>query len=171
MSDKTAAIVVVGSVAGALTALVGDIPYLGTCLSCLVALGAGAGAVWHYTENRSGSVAGTTGASLGAGASAFAAVVSSLLGVVLSAVGLRPSMQERFRQGIERMRQQGMSEQQIEMAREMFGSSTFLATTLGCTLVLYAIFGAIGGAAGASFFGEEEGGDGGVQTAEAEVIE
>ena len=155
-----------------ITAAASSIPYLGACLSCLVALGAGIAVVWYHDQNVSAVVSGGTGAGLGAGAAAVAALVSGLIGGVLSFVGLRPGWSQAGERAVERMREQGSPEQQVEMVRQMFESPFLPVAIVGCSLILYAILGAAGGAIGVALFGSDEGGGGqGVQTAEAEVVE
>jgi hypothetical protein len=149
-----------------------SIPFLGACIACLAALGAGAAAVWYHDRTFSPVTSGGTGAGLGAGAAAVAALVSGLIGGVLSFVGLRPGWSQAGERAVERMRQQGSPEQQVEMVRQMFESPFLPVAIVGCSLILYAILGAAGGAIGVALFGSDEGGGGqGVQTAEADVVE
>ena len=156
MSDKAYAVVFIGAIAGAVTAVGSGIPYLGACINCLSALVAGGAVVWYYTKDRGGGVTGRTGAGLGAGTAAVAALVNGAIGGILSLVGARPGWDEAAEEAVRRMRTAGSPEEQIEMVRQMFESPVFLAGVMGCTLILYALLGAIGGAIGASVFGEDD---------------
>jgi hypothetical protein len=156
VSDKSYSILFVGSVGGVLVALSGDVPLLGGCLQCLGGFLVGGAGVWHYTRDRPHGVGGGTGAGLGAGAAVVAALVNGAIGAVFRAVGLRPSWEESTRQAIQRMREVGSPEQQIEMARQLLESTGFLAMIAGCGLLLYALLGAGGGMIGAAIFYDDE---------------
>ena len=104
------------------------------------------------------------------------AVLSALFDVMLRPLGLdsqavQQNLQEQLMQS---MGNQGMSP---EMMQQMQGDAPGLLSAMGIALllmnvVLFAIFGAIGGALGTALFGEgEAGGPGTRQTVEAEVID
>ena len=102
------------------------------------------------------------------------AVLGPLLDRALRPLGLdsqtiSQGMVEQWMQGMEG--QQGMSPEMMQQLQGEGSTMMFIGGIL-FNVVLYAIFGAIGGAVGAAIFGEDEsGGSGGVQTVEAEVVE
>lgn len=156
MSDKWSAIVLVGSVAGVVVAAGRGIPVLRGCVDCLVALIAGGAVVWYYAQDQPAGVEGGTGAGLGAGTAVVTAVVTGLLEGIFSLLGLRPGWDETRQQALQRMREVGSPEPQIEMMRQLFESFWFPVSIMACGLLLYVILGAVGGLIGASIFGQEE---------------
>jgi len=152
--------------------------YLGliNTLCCLGVIVGGIVTTQQYATRTRGSIPSGDGAVLGAFAGAGGAVLASLFDVMLRPLNLDSSsisqdMMEQFMQGMEG--QQGMSP---EMMQQMQGEGPGLLSVMGLAflfmnLILYAIFGAIGGAIGTALFGEDEGGGAGAQTVEAEVID
>jgi len=114
------------------------------------------------------------GAYLGALAGAGGAILGGLLDRALRPVGLDS---QTISQGLMEGMMQNMEGQQgfsPEMMQQFQGEGSLLFFLMGLAfnVVLYAIFGAIGGAIGAAIFGEDRTGNaGGVQTAEAEIVE
>lgn len=148
-------------------------------LCCLGVIIGGIVAAQQYTSrmraaNERPVLESGSGAVLGALAGAGGAVIGPLLDRALRPLGLDSQtisrgMMEQWMEGMQG--QQGMSP---EMMQQFQGEQTFLMMVGGIllNLVLYSIFGAVGGAIGAAIFGEDDAGGGeGVQTAEAEVIE
>lgn len=153
MSTKQNAILVGGLVGGVLSTT--PISVI-NCLCCLgVILGAVA-AVWYYTNEEQTSIEAGEGAILGAGSGVATVFVSLVLTLVLSSIGLVPGTQEQFQQA---MQQEGMTPDARDALQNMaeFAASTVgMIVLTGITAVVYSIFGAIGGAIGASIFGNED---------------
>jgi hypothetical protein len=152
MSTKQNAILVGGLVGGVLsTSPLSAI----NCLCCLgVILGALAG-VWYYTNEENTSIEAGDGALLGAGSGVAATLVSLVLTLVLSSIGLVPGTEEQLQAA---MQQEGMTPDAREMLKNIaeFAASTVgMIVLTGATALVYAIFGALGGAIGASIFGDD----------------
>jgi len=145
-------------------------------LCCLGVIIGGLIGVQQYTSRTGRAVEAGDGAVIGALAGAGGSVIGSILDRALRPLGLdsdtiSQGMMEEMMQGMEG--QQGMPQMMEQMQGQGGGGAMMFLFGLAFSLVLYAIFGAIGGAIGSALFGEERGGDGGggVQTAEAEVVE
>lgn len=161
MPDRTQSILLGGLTFGVLLGIVTLFPVIGACLSCLVVVGAGIFSVWHYTDTHQVSITGGQGAILGLGAAALAAIVEAILRGVMAMIGLVPSMTEQQEAGLADL--EGMLDpEQMEAMEQFINSPMFMVTVVGCSIVLYGIFGAIGGAIGAAVFsgGDENGGGG-----------
>jgi len=160
VSEKGTAVVFVGAVVGALISIVSSLPYLGVCVEGLLVLVAGGAVIRYYTRGRSVTVGGGMGAGLGAATAVVAALVNGAIGAVLTMTGVQPGWDEAAQQGIQRMREMGSPEQQIESMRQLFESSWFIVGVMGCGLIFYVVLGTIGGVIGASMYGQEEEADG-----------
>ena len=125
--------------------------YLGSLLCCLVAAAGAGTAVWHYTTTHNLTIPAGTGAGLGAAAVSAGYLVAYLIGVVLQAVGLRPSNAELLEQGRQQMIDQGMDSALVDQG---MGVAEMASGPLGAaiTLLVMAVLGAIVGAIAASVF-------------------
>ena len=151
MSDKIPSVLIGGVAAGVLAVLF-SIPQncLG-CLACLCYVGAGLGAVWHYTNTNTLTIKGGEGAGLGAMAGVVSGVVAGILSLVLKAIGLLPGVDDI----IEQMEQTGQLDQLDPETADMIYS--FIEVTAGIGGIVFGvivavIFGVIGGAIGAAVF-------------------
>ncbi|WP_251954497.1 hypothetical protein [Salinibacter ruber] len=152
--------------------------YLGliNTICCLGVIVGGIVTTQQYAARSPGATASGDGAVLGASAGAAGAVFSALFDVMLRPLGLdsqaiQQNVQEQLMQN---MGGQGMSP---EMMQQMQGDAPGLLSATGIALLLlnvvvFAIFGAIGGALGTTLFGEDEAGASGTgQAVEAEGID
>ncbi|WP_162892981.1 hypothetical protein [Salinibacter ruber] len=152
--------------------------YLGliNTICCLGVIVGGIVTTQQYAARSPGAIASGDGAVLGASAGAAGAVFSALFDVMLRPLGLdsqviQQNVQEQLMQN---MGGQGMSP---EMMQQMQGDAPGLLSATGIALLLlnvvvFAIFGAIGGALGTTLFGEDEAGASGTEQAvEAEGID
>lgn len=105
--------------------------------------------VWHYTEENRLTIPSNQGALIGALSGVLGAVIAGLLNQLLIAIGLdfatafQESMLQRF----------GMSAEQLEqMQQAQEGGAIWVIVGTLFNVVLFAIFGALGGAIGASVF-------------------
>lgn len=139
-------------------------------LCCLGVILGGVVATQQYTARTQGPVESGDGAVLGALAGAGGAVLQPMLNWALRPFGL--GMRDITLRWAESMQgQPGMSPEMMQSMQSSPGMGAILFN-LVVGVVVYAIFGAIGGAIGAAIFGEEAAdGSGGVQTAEAEIID
>jgi len=151
--------------------------YLGliNTLCCLGVIVGGIVTTQQYAARTAGSVPSGDGAVLGAFAGAAGAVLSAVFDVMLRPLNLdSQSIQQGLQEQLMQMSDQGMSP---EMMQQMQGEAPGLLSVMGLgflllNVVLFAIFGAIGGAIGTALFGEDDaGGAGAAQTVEAEVID
>ncbi len=138
-----------GVASGVLVTLLANIPIVGGCLCCLAYIGAGVMSTWHYTNSYELTIAGGTGASMGALTGVIASVASSVLGYISSKLGLTMTMEEAFRQ-LEESGQ--MPPEQIDMIMGLVESPMFYAGLLLVSIIFGAALGAAGGAIGASAF-------------------
>jgi hypothetical protein len=152
--------------------------YLGliNTLCCLGVIVGGVVTTQQYAARTAGSVPSGDGAVLGAFAGAAGAVLSAVFDVMLRPLNLDSrSIQQGLQEQLMQMGGgQGMSP---EMMQQMQGEGPGLLSVMGLAflfmnLILFAIFGAIGGAIGTALFGEDDAqGPGTAQTVEAEVID
>ncbi len=167
MPSKVPSIVVGAAVAviiGVVTQFVTTGPAMGNqvlsgvmgCLACLAYAIAGVVAVYHYTNTHGLTISPGSGAGLGALAAVAGALVAYLIGLLLQTVGVMPSADEMMQMQMELMRDQGMSEEQIEQVGQFAGMSQG-PIAIAIAVVVGAILGAIGGAIGAAMF--KKGGD------------
>lgn len=139
---------------GVAAALFSLVPVAGSCLNCIVVIGAGVLAVWHYATTYNLTITGGSGAGMGAQAGVVAALVSALIGFVLIAIGIAPDPAEAINQAIATGQ---MDEETGETVLGFFQGATYYAIVLVVSLIIGAIAGAIGGAIGAAVF--QKGGD------------
>lgn len=149
MSTKQQAILV----GGVVTALLST-SYLGliNIFCCLGVILGGIVAVQQYTSLKDTSVETGDGAVLGAGAGAIGSLLATLLDRLLRPLSLdgQSLMMGLF--------ESFMDPQQMEMVRQQMEASQQSQSALGMLmtllfgLVIFAVFGAIGGAIGASIF-------------------
>ncbi len=126
------------------------------CIACLAYAIAGVIAVYHYTNTHGLTISPGSGAGLGALAGVAGALIGYLIGLLLQTVGVFPSAEELMQMQMEMMRDQGMTEDQIE-AVEQFAGFSQGPIAVAIAVVFGAILGAIGGAIGAAMF--KKGGD------------
>ncbi|PSQ87631.1 MAG: hypothetical protein BRD42_01325 [Bacteroidetes bacterium QS_3_64_15] len=148
--------------------------YLGliNTICCLGVIVGGVVAAQQYAGAVS-SMKTADGVYVGALAGAGGAILSGLLNRALRPIGLDS---QSITQGMMEGMMQNMEGQQPfspeMMAQQGNGGLLLFLGGLAFTLVLYAIFGAIGGAIGAAIFGGDGSSQsGGVQEAEAEIVE
>lgn len=90
MSDKLPSILLGGAVIGVANVLISQIPVVGGCLACLLYLGAGMLAVWHYTNAHQVTLPGGQGALMGLLAGIVAAFIGGVLALLLIRLGILP---------------------------------------------------------------------------------
>jgi len=151
MPDKKQSIILGGLAAGLLST-----SYLGLInqACCLGIIIGGIIGVWHYTSENEITIKGGTGAVIGVGASVIAWALSSVLTWALTLVGIGA---ERFTKSgvIENLENSQMTADQLDIIIPLIDDYFFV--TYAINLVVFAIFGAIGGAIGAKLF--KKGGD------------
>ncbi|PEN14562.1 hypothetical protein CRI94_05925 [Longibacter salinarum] len=149
MSSKQSSILVGGLVGGILST--SPISVI-NCLCCLgVIIGAIAG-IWYYTDQEQTSVETGNAAVMGAGIGVLAAVLSALFTFILGSIGLVPTSEEQFR---EAMQMEGMTTEGREALQNIQNYMTSVGGMIvitGVSAVVYAIFGAIGGAIASAIF-------------------
>lgn len=154
MPSRTQSILLGGLVVGILsTSVLGFINIL--CCAGVI-IGAMVG-VWHYTEEHQLTIESGQGAIIGALAGVVGAILAGVFNQILMALGL-----DFFSQGMREMMMQQfggeMSPEQMEMMQQnQGGSPLFMLIGVAFNMVLFSIFGAVGGAIGASVF--QKGGD------------
>lgn len=126
---------------------------------CLGVILGGVVAIQQFTSRTGRSVAAGDGAVLGALAGCGGAVIGSLLDAALRPINLDSSSisQGMMQQWMQGMEGQGMSPEMMQQFQGGGGVGMFLLGLI-FSIVIYAIFGAIGGALGTTVFGEEEAG-------------
>jgi len=129
-------------------------------ICCLGVIIGGVVAVQQYTRRTGQAIESGDGAVIGALAGVGGAVFGSLLDVALRPINLDSTsisqgMMEQWMQSMEG--QQGMSPEMMQQFQGGGGGIMMFVVGLGFSVVLYAAFGAIGGALGTAFFGEEAG--------------
>lgn len=162
MSDQHHSILMGGLVVGILST-----SYLGilNMLCCLGVMIGGAVGVWHFTSEHRTTLASGEGAQLGAASGLVGLLLSLVLNFLFMKVGLGAE------QAVSGLMQSGfsdmMTEEQIEMMREQLEAArnrSFFESVVNfgtiVNLFVFPLFGAVGGAAGASLFryGDEHGG-------------
>ncbi len=132
-----------------LSVLAAGVGLLGALFACLVVLGSAMAAVWHYTSTNGLTIPGGEGAGMGALTGLVGAVLGGLLGYLLISMGAVPDPTDL---AVERMREQGMTREQIDQAMGM--AKIFSSPVIGVLIggVFGAIGGAVGGAIGAAVF-------------------
>lgn len=153
MSPKQQSILLGGLVAGVLST-----SYLGVInlLCCAGVLIGAITSVWHYTSNTDDVVESGDGAVMGAGAGVVAVLVTTVLTyAIINPLGL--GMEEGMMSFVQNYADLSEDQlQQMQAQQEQSQSPLMIAIGLGFSLVLYSVFGAIGGAIGAAVFGGEE---------------
>ena len=155
MSGKMQSIVLAGLVTGVLALLI-SIPQnpILQCVGCLVYMGAGLMGVWHFTSTNGVTISGGQGVGIGAAAGAIAAILASLLGMVLFA----DRMTEGFSQALEGLAQNpDIDDETYDTLEGFFTGSGIYVFVVFFGALIGSIMGLIGGAIGASVFknGEE----------------
>ncbi len=154
MPDKSQSILLAGAAVGVAATLVSLVPVVGGCVACLIYIGAGVMAVWHYTDRHQLTIGGGQGAGLGALAALVAMVVSGLLSFLFTTIGLTPPLRQVIS---EQLSTSGLDPAQADQFMEMASSPLFIVGVILFVAVIYALLGALGGAIGASAF--KPGGD------------
>jgi len=156
MSDKTQSILIGGAVVAVLsTSYIGFI----NCLCCAGVIIGAMTAVWHYTNTNSLTIPAGEGAVIGLLAALMGAVLAMLVNYILISLGIR-SDQVIVEFILNRFGDQ-MPIEQVEAMEDQLDASLNFGSYLTNGLigmVVSTIFGAIGGAIGASVFkkGEDE---------------
>ncbi len=129
---------------------------------CLGVIVGGVVAVQQFTSRTGRVIEAGDGAVIGALAGVGGAVLGSIFDAMLRPLSLDSNSisQDLMQQWMQGMQgQQGMSPEMMQQFQGGGGMMMFLVG-LGFSVVLYAIFGAIGGAIGTALFGEESPGAG-----------
>jgi uncharacterized membrane protein YjgN (DUF898 family) len=150
---------------GALVTALLSTSYLGV-INCFCCAGVIIGAlvsVWHYTSSYDLTMPSGQGAVIGLAAAALGGVIAVILNYLLAQVGLGVN-ETVIRYALENYDLPSQSEEQLR--QQLQQAQTLGAVLLNglITVVVYGIFGAIGGAIGASIFkkgnGSESGSEG-----------
>lgn len=151
--------------------------YLGlmNTLCCLGVIVGGIVTAQQYVGRTEAAVEAGDGAVLGAAAGAGGAVLSAFFDVMLRPFDLdSQAVQQSLSESLMQMAgEQGMN-QMMQMQPQGEGPgllSVMGLLILALNVVLFAIFGAIGGALGTALFGGEADGSGGAQTVDAEITD
>ncbi|MFK7844538.1 MAG: hypothetical protein AB8G77_04495 [Rhodothermales bacterium] len=149
MPNKYQSIFLGGAITGALIPLIGLVPVVGGCISCLGYSIAGIVAVWHFTSTHELTIEGGTGAGMGALAGIVTAIVGSVVSYVLIELGLAPGTD----QIVQDLADSGAFEDEmLDSIAGFFESPLSYLLFIGVGCLLGAILGAVGGAIGASMF-------------------
>jgi len=149
MPSRTQSILIGGLVAGILSTSVLGLINILCCAGVIIGAVVG---VWHYTEENQLTIPSGQGALIGALCGVVGAIVAGILNQVLMAIGLdfATAMQESM------MRNFGMAADQLEQMQQMQEAQEggLIWVVLGAlfNVVVFSIFGAVGGAIGASVF-------------------
>lgn len=149
MPSRTQSILIGGLVAGILSTSVLGLINILCCAGVIIGAVVG---VWHYTEEYKLTIPSGQGALIGALCGVVGALIAGVLNQVLVVLGLdfATAMQESM------MRNFGMSADQLEQMRQMQeaqeGGVLWVILGIFFNMALFAIFGAVGGAIGASAF-------------------
>ena len=156
MSGKTQSVLLGGLVIALAATIVGFLqfsvpqqvqPVFG-CLTCILFIGTGLLAVWHYTSTNGLTIPGGEGAGMGALSGVIAAIAAFVIAWALRAVGVFPSVEEMIEMA---MQGQEIPPESREMMETMAGFSSGIGGLL-VNLLFGVIAGAIGGAIGAAVF-------------------
>ena len=124
-------------------------------IGCLTLLLAGVVAVWHYTSTNHATLKAGQGAALGVMATLLGLALSFAIGYVLQELGITPSFDEVMEAEMARQRDKlvarGMSQDEIDQAMAFAGGGSPLVT-IGISLVMGTVLGAITGAVSALVF-------------------
>ncbi len=150
MPSKTQSILIGGVITGVLGALVSFIPFVGSCVACLLYLASGLIAVWHYTNTYHLTIPGSEGVKMGALAGITGFLTSALIGLAYwFAIGM-PGIREFVERQMEAQGQAG-----IEGMEEIMGIMDHPLVIVGfiaVSLLIWVILGLAGGAIGAGVF-------------------
>ena len=129
--------------------------YLGfvNCLCCAGVIGGAMVAVWHYTTNNNLTIPAGEGAVIGLLAAVVGGIIAVILNLMLTGIGL--GADEAIREfALEYLRDAVPPDQLDELEEQMEAGQTAGAILINgvCSVVIFAIFGAIGGVIGASVF-------------------
>ena len=153
MPSKTQSILVGGLVVGLLNTSVLQVTAVLCCAGVIIGAMTG---VWHYTTTYDLTISAGQGVLIGVGAAALGAVIAGILNYVLALAGLDVLTQLMM----DFVENANLPPDQVEMIREQTTTSQGLSAVLlgiATNAVVFVIFGAIGGAIGASVF--KRGGD------------
>lgn len=149
MPNRTQSVLIGGLVVGILSTSVLGLINILCCAGVIIGAVVG---VWHYTEEHQLTIPSGQGALIGALCGVVGAIIAGVLNQILVAIGLdvTAALQESMMQNL------GMSADQLEQVRQMQqgqqGGVLWIILGLLFNMVLFAVFGAIGGAIGASAF-------------------
>lgn len=126
---------------------------------CIGVMFGGAVAVQQFMSQSGRGLEAGEGAIMGALAGAAGAVCAAIFEAILRPVGLdsntiSQNMMEEWRQGMEGG--QMMSPEMMEQMQSGEAGIVFIILGTAVTMVIYAIFGAIGGAIGTALFGPDD---------------
>ena len=154
MPNKTESILLVGVIAGLASVLASFIPAAGDFMGCLVALGAGMLVVWHYTDKHRVTLTSGGGINLGVLTGLAAFGTGFVLDTIVRLIGVKPSLQEEIRQGVE---QGGANMSQLGAFGEFMMSPAYVVFVAGIGLVVSVLLGLVGGLIGSKMFKRGEG--------------
>jgi hypothetical protein len=154
MTPRTQSILLSGAAIAVIATLVGLLqqPILVFCASCLVVLGGGLLATWHYTGTNNVTITPGQGAGMGALTGVTAALISVALGAILTAAGILPEPAEAMQRAFEQQGGAGLSPEQEDAVLNFVRSPFYYVLVALFSAMIYAIGGAIGGAIGANLF-------------------
>lgn len=129
--------------------------YLGfvNCLCCAGVIAGAMVAVWHYTTNNNLTIPAGEGAVIGLLAAVAGGLIALVLNLILTGIGL--GADEAIREfALEYLRDAVPPDQLDDIEEQMEAGQTAGAIVINglCSVVIYAIFGALGGVIGASVF-------------------
>jgi hypothetical protein len=153
MPSKTQSILVGGLVVGLLNTSVLQVTAVLCCAGVIIGAMTG---VWHYTTTYDLTISAGQGVLIGVAAAALGAVIAGILNYVLALAGL--DVLTQLMMGF--VENANLPPDQVEMIREQTTTSRGPSAVLlgiATNAVVFVIFGAIGGAIGASVF--KRGGD------------
>lgn len=150
MSDKLQSILIGGAVVAVLST-----SYLGfiNCLCCAGVIVGAMTAVWHYANTNSLTIPSGEGAVIGMSAAVAGSVIAFFVNLILSSLGL--GAEQAIQNFILNMFADSMDPDQLAQMEEQFeASSSFGARLMNGAIgvVIYAVFGAVGGVIGAAVF-------------------
>lgn len=146
MPSKQQSILIGGVVVGILSTSVIGLINLICCAGVIIG---GMAGVWHYTSTHGLTIEASEGAVIGALSGVLGAIIAGILTYILMTLGL--DIAQNIQQSILENYGGNLSAEELEA---MQGGTGPLVYALGVlfNVVVYAIFGAIGGAIGASVF-------------------
>lgn len=155
MSDSLRSTLLIGGGIGLLSGLIAAVVQgFGSSFACLAVLLIGVVVVWYHTNQTGDAVSGGDGAAMGAGAAAVMVVVESIVQGLLMGLGLVPTYADKQQEALRQLDQ--LPAEQAEIARSIIEWDWLIPATLGCTLLVYVVVGAISGAIGAAIFKSDD---------------